>query len=46
VQRRFAKHLDAKYVEFPKGGHFFTPTFEELLVEIEKALLDEAETET
>jgi hypothetical protein len=25
-------------VEFPKGGHFFSPTFEELMVEIESAL--------
>ena len=34
VQRRFAKNLDAKCVEFPEGGHFFTPTFEELMREI------------
>jgi predicted alpha/beta hydrolase family esterase len=45
VQRRFAKNLDAKCVEFPEGGHFFTPTFEELMREIEKAL-DETEDET
>ena len=38
VQRRFAKNLHAKVVEFPKGGHFFSPTFEELMVEIESAL--------
>ena len=38
VQRRFAKNLRAKVVEFPKGGHFFSPTFEELMVEIESAL--------
>ena len=37
VQRRFAKNLEAKLVEFPKGGHFFSPTFEELMVEIERA---------
>ena len=43
VQRRFAKNLDAKCVEFPEGGHFFAPTFEELMREIEKAL-DETET--
>ena len=45
VQRRFAKNLDAKCVEFPEGGHFFAPTFEELMREIEKAL-DETEDET